>query len=161
MDTQQTDSRHDLLEEAHLAFARGHLAEARLMLETVVDAQPDNSEAAALLAQVVARQASASSSGQQGSFWSRDFIPRRAARSCILGLILLVGGAINAAPALQAGWSHGFGPLTTVDVPGRLSVHAVPIRAILVESCIMGMAGIASLLYAYWDAFRRGNGDGT
>ena len=75
----------DLLEQAHLAFLRGHLGEARSLLDRLVLAEPDNGPAQDLRATVIGKQAAlletarlqagdfpgAAPPPQAGSIWTR------------------------------------------------------------------------------------------
>jgi hypothetical protein len=83
--TTQSPAPTDLLEQAHLALMRGHLAQARSLLEQLIIAEPDNAEAQDLRATVIAQQAvlsetalfqasvfpSAAPPVQTGSVWTR------------------------------------------------------------------------------------------
>jgi hypothetical protein len=82
--TTQSPAPTDLLEQAHLALMRGHLAQARSLLEQLITAEPHNAEAQDLRATVIAQQATLSETAlqarafpsavppaQTGSVWTR------------------------------------------------------------------------------------------
>ena len=63
MEPPNPDFASGLLEQAHLAYTRKQFAEARLMLDTLATAHPDDREAADLYARVVLAQADATGRG--------------------------------------------------------------------------------------------------
>ena len=147
------DFASDLLEQAHLAYTRKQFAEARLMLDTLVTAHPDDLEAADLHARVVAAQAAATGRGFLP--WNRDAISKSAGQAIIFGLALFAFGIITAIPAVRAGFAQGFGPHTAVIVDGNKHVFSVPLYDILFQSSLFILAGVMLLAYSWWDIFKK------
>ena len=149
MEPPNSDFASDLLEQAHLAYTRKQFAEARLMLDTLVTAHPDDPEAADLYAHVVAAQAAAAGRGSLP--WNRDAISKSAGQAIIFGLALFTFGIITAIPAIRAGFDQGFGPHTAVIVDGKKHVFSVPIYEVLFQSSLFILAGVGLLVYSWWD----------
>jgi len=150
----------DLLEQAHLAYLHGELAEARLALETILAAEPGNFAASDLLTRTIAKQSSNSKRlNNFGSLWSRNIISRSATGCLMLALIILVTGAITLFRDTPIGLAQGFGPQTVVMDHGRLGWHTVPLLPDLLRSGIQVVLGSALLLYSYWDTFKRYRGN--
>jgi hypothetical protein len=147
----------DLLEQAHLAYLRGEPAEARLALETILAAEPGNSDAADLLAKTIEKQESDSfRQNRIGSFlWTRNESSRNAGPCLFLGILFSVFGMMGAARAIKAGFAQGFGPQSTVAVDGRLGWEAVPVRFELLHCGIFVVLGVAFLSYFFWDISKR------
>lgn len=155
MEPPKPDYTSDLLEQAHLAYTRKQYAEARMMLETLVAAHPNDQEAADLYTHVVAAQSP--SSGQSNSLWNRNFLSKSAGQALIFGLFMFVYGIINAVPAIQAGFAQGFGPHTTVVTDGSRHISVVPIHEVLFHAGLLIFIGIAMFAYCGWDIYKRNN----
>ena len=149
MEPPNSDFASGLLEQAHLAYTRKQFAEARLMLDTLVTAHPDDPEAADLYAHVVAAQTAATGRGSLP--WNRDAISKSAGQAIVFGLALFAFGVITAIPAVRAGFDQGFGPHTAVIVDGKKHAFSVPIYDVLFQSSLFILAGVGLLAYSWWD----------
>lgn len=108
-----------LLEQAHLASLRGQYKEARLMLEALVDAEPNNIAAQELLAQVILKQGSMAADQSRKFPWRSWSMPNKAVTNLVTGLVFLGMGVVQMVPIFQAGFAHGFGLQTTITVEGK------------------------------------------
>jgi len=138
-----------MLEQAHLASVRGQYKEARLMLESLINAEPDNVAAQDLLAQVAFKQGSMATSRSPKSqrCWSMS---NKAATNLIVGIMFLGIGIFQTVPILQAGFTHGFGPQTTVTITGKSGrSYQVTLGSQAAHCCIPIGIGLV-LLYLFF-----------
>lgn len=77
----QSPTPPDLLEQAHLALLRGHLDEARSLLEHLVIAEPNNTAAEDLRASVIAQQAALDETARLQQMEFSNTIPQAQAGS--------------------------------------------------------------------------------
>jgi len=152
----------DLLEQAHLAWMRGELPKARLLLETLLQAEPGNSAAQDLLANVALKQAADASRGRpakvpMGSIWNREVVSSAALTNLVVGLLFLSSGMGKAILVLQAGLAHGFNSHTSVTMFGKYTnaPYAVPIFHALAQSAVLLLVGLGLLTWFYWTTLRR------
>ena len=108
-----------LIEQTHLASMRGKYKEARLMLEALIDAEPNNVAAQDLLAQVALKQGSMVAGQIPKPPWRCWSMPNKAASNLVVGLVFLGIGIVQTVPIFQAGFAHGFGLQTTITIEGK------------------------------------------
>ena len=88
------------------------------MLEALLDAEPDNSGAQELLAQVAFKEGGMIAGQAPKSSWWRWSMSNKAG-NLIVGLLFLGMGIIQMVPIFQAGSAHGFGSQTVITVEGK------------------------------------------
>lgn len=152
----------DTLEQAHLALVRGDLDEARQLVESILEKEPDNLSAMKLFnkvrsqqARIKAEQIEAESRAQARTNWLNTFDPSTVqVYLMLIGASILVGvGFCLAINPIMLGFRHGFS--YQVEKPTFLGSGHYPIHFLLVGPVIMFGLG-AFLLYSlfrylWWD----------
>jgi hypothetical protein len=148
------------LEQAHLAYLRGDLADARLELDGILAADPGNSAAADLLKKTKAEQKNNSiRPNKLGILFTWNGINKNRLDCLVVGIVALLYGVPSSVDDIKIGLAQGFGPHSVIMHYGRYSGKAYPtsLRTALLEAGIATVVGIALLLYFFWVTFLSDN----
>ncbi len=142
----------EILQHAHFAFVKKELAEAREMVDGVVEALPDLRRARELQDKIAAAQVEASVHEEQRTGWMEalDWSESKAKLVMGVGILLLVAAIIFSIPVIQYGMQGGFSQEIYVTTRrGSRTPFPVPLHLLLLRPSLMLLIGGAMAWVGY------------